>query len=450
MEYYEFDNRKFTKALEKRQLSPDSFARQIGVTKKSVLTWIKGTSIPYKKNLEKIFSKTDITEEEIAKDESKLGKTGQEEKERMQKEFETIFLPFFELYEINNTNYEAKKRLGALKRIDSDFFEGKNISLLNKDKGKFDKEFFKLNSEIQDIVNSMKKIISRIKETNPNQFLRMGNAADAHYRETALKIYQTNNSKLEDEQLYLSFSMNIVDTIDKIVAENSELKNWVESRTLPPAKEITDETLQRKISVIDNYLGVLVHFFFASEITKSNVVKEIVKAPQNYLWFILTYALTNDDDFMLEINNYLYKTDKNFDDEMAKKYSNFDRLSDDEFFEEYANRITNRLADMLQDKDIQDWFNADYSRENMTKEGITKVKYLTVQSVVHNDLLLRDRVMKIAIENQMKFSPNEEELDIFSQLGIDAKNYYKKYTDLLLFFSDLSTEEGMEKIYKLK
>ena len=233
MESKDFDKEKLKVAIEKRNLSIEDFATQIGITKKSLLAWLRGTTIPYKSKLEKIFKNSNITEEEISKDYSKLGKIGRNVTEINQKEFEETFLPFFELHNMNVMAYTAQKNLNTLKLIDTEFFNGKNITLVNMDKGKFDKPFYAINKEITSIINSMKEVVEKVKTENPQQFIRINNAAKGFLQKAAREMAKENYSSLENDELYFDFSMRVINFINETILESKTLSKWVSDGIIP-------------------------------------------------------------------------------------------------------------------------------------------------------------------------------------------------------------------------
>ena len=440
MESKDFDKEKLKVAIEKRNLSIEDFATQIGITKKSLLAWLRGTTIPYKSKLEKIFKNSNITEEEISKDYSKLGKIGRNVTEINQKEFEETFLPFFELHNMNVMAYTAQKNLNTLKLIDTEFFNGKNITLVNMDKGKFDKPFYAINKEITSIINSMKEVVEKVKPENPQQFIRINNAAKGFLQKAAREMAKENYSSLENDELYFDFSMRVINFINETILESKTLSKWVSDGIIPEDINIDEISLEKR-NLVDYNLKVIYYLFFAYPVLRDRVIQEMMKNPKKYLWFTLAYTFTDDDNFFVELSEKAAQNDKSFDEKMTSHYTNFNELSDDEFYNEYAKRITDNLADMLSDKDVHKWLKNDYSRVGLSNEVNRKIKLFLIKLVIYNDIDLREKVVKRCEECLFTLA----EKDNLLRLGLSDEKYY----DLLEVFSDMANPKILKKIYNM-
>ncbi|OFN56154.1 MULTISPECIES: helix-turn-helix transcriptional regulator [unclassified Streptococcus] len=154
MESKNFDYKKLETVLDEQGVTIEQLAKMIKKEKRTVASWLKGTTTPHKSSLDSILMSLHISERRISKDGVVFFDITEENQQRAEELLYNVLLPFFAYYEANQLGHEVVKEQKAFNN--SGGYDGKNIQFINPD---FTKP--SLINEMTDIIESMEQFVKR-------------------------------------------------------------------------------------------------------------------------------------------------------------------------------------------------------------------------------------------------------------------------------------------------
>ncbi|SQG83890.1 Helix-turn-helix domain [Streptococcus uberis] len=364
MESKNFDYKKLEKILNNQQISVDQLSKLLGITKKSIKPWLNGTTVPHKKNLDKLVKTLHISEESITKEEYLI--SAMEEKiiwETLDSFFE-IFLPFFAYYKTNNEGYQLDKF--------TDITNKKNISHKNMFRHKLQEgvptKKISLDVELENIVQAITKYVLGpdfpLKEMRETSYRMIFDLAEDKYK--------AEFGDRSEYYLYLETCMKSIKYIDEAIGSSTALQNLIKEKEIfNPIVDnyLSNENFNLK-QKIQFHMGLLVNLFNIENNILKNLILNKFEYYSNFTkYYLLSYEMSVSDKFLQSlpiVSNECFlflkwKTEHSEDKEFAKnmlnsldaKIANFRKVPD-EFKIEFIklNLLDNLLPILVQETNV--------------------------------------------------------------------------------------------------
>ncbi|HFU3977137.1 TPA: helix-turn-helix domain-containing protein, partial [Streptococcus suis] len=221
MESNNFDYKKLKAILKAENISEVQFSRMTGKSLKTVRSWLKGTTVPYKNSLSIIISVLHISEEAIKKDGIAMSQMEYKVIMETLDYLLDIYMPFFAYYKRNNEGYQISKKVDHMNKINK-LYDNNLVYGINSSDSEFtkkvtlDNKLIEIVTEIENYVTRPDFPIEEMKETSLNMI-----------KELAIIKIRENNVDIEQYENYRNVCIASIKKIDEIIKKSTMLQRML-------------------------------------------------------------------------------------------------------------------------------------------------------------------------------------------------------------------------------